>query len=102
MATASTNGAAAGSVKSATRTLDIIEYVVAAGRPLVAQEISNALAIPVSSLSYLLSTLVERTYLQRAGGATRRDPASNGSRHTMAASHSETGSRRWCARCACN
>lgn len=67
MATADTNGAAAGSVKSATRTLDIIEYVVAAGRPLVAQEISNALAIPVSSLSYLLSTLVERTYLQRAG-----------------------------------
>lgn len=57
----------AGSVKSAIRTLDIIEYVVAAGRPLVAQEISNALGIPVSSLSYLLSTLVDRTYLQRAG-----------------------------------
>ena len=55
------------SVKSATRTLDIIEYVVAAGRPLVAQEISNALGIPVSSLSYLLSTLVERSYLQREG-----------------------------------
>jgi len=55
------------SVKSATRTLDIIEYVVAAGRPLVAQEISNALGIPVSSLSYLLSTLAERTYLQREG-----------------------------------
>ena len=55
------------SVKSATRTLDIIEYVVAAGRPLVAQEISNALGIPVSSLSYLLSTLAERGYLQREG-----------------------------------
>ncbi|MBS1239432.1 MAG: IclR family transcriptional regulator [Proteobacteria bacterium] len=55
------------SVKSATRTLDIIEYVVAAGRPLVAQEISNALGIPVSSLSYLLSTLAERDYLQRQG-----------------------------------
>lgn len=67
MATASASAAAAGSVKSATRTLDIIEYVVAAGRPLVAQEISNALGIPVSSLSYLLSTLVDRTYLQRAG-----------------------------------
>jgi IclR family acetate operon transcriptional repressor len=66
MATANGNGGA-GSVKSAIRTLDIIEYVVAAGRPLVAQEISNALAIPVSSLSYLLSTLVDRTYLQRAG-----------------------------------
>ncbi len=58
---------ASSSVKSATRTLDIIEYVVAAGRPLVAQEISNALGIPVSSLSYLLSTLVERGYLQRQG-----------------------------------
>lgn len=55
------------SVKSATRTLDIIEYVVGAGRPLVAQEISNALGIPVSSLSYLLSTLADRGYLLRAG-----------------------------------
>ncbi|WP_336981926.1 IclR family transcriptional regulator [Altererythrobacter fulvus] len=63
------SGAAAqsSSVKSATRTLDIIEYVVAAGRPLVAQEISNALGIPVSSLSYLLSTLADRGYLQREG-----------------------------------
>ena len=54
-------------VKSATRTLDIIEYVVAAGRPLVAQEVATALGIPVSSLSYLLSTLVEREYLLRDG-----------------------------------
>ena len=54
-------------VKSATRTLDIIEYVVAHDRPLVAQEIATALGIPVSSLSYLLSTLVERTYLVREG-----------------------------------
>jgi len=61
------NPAASSSVKSAIRTLDIIEYVVAADRPLVAQEISNALAIPVSSLSYLLSTLVERGYLERQG-----------------------------------
>jgi IclR family acetate operon transcriptional repressor len=67
MASANGNGSVSGNVKSATRTLDIIEYVVSAGRPLVAQEISNALAIPVSSLSYLLSTLVERGYLQRAG-----------------------------------
>ncbi len=54
-------------VKSAMRTLDIIEYVVSRGRPLVAQEISGALGIPVSSLSYLLGTLVERGYLARAG-----------------------------------
>ena len=54
-------------VKSATRTLDIIELVVARGRPLVAQEISASLGIPVSSLSYLLSTLVARGYLRRDG-----------------------------------
>ena len=36
-------------VKSATRTLDIIEYVVAHNRPLVAQEIAVALGIPVPS-----------------------------------------------------
>lgn len=54
-------------VKSAMRTLDIIEYVVSRGRPLVAQEISVALGIPVSSLSYLLGTLVERGYLARTG-----------------------------------
>jgi IclR family transcriptional regulator, acetate operon repressor len=54
-------------VKSATRTLDIIEYVVAHDRPLVAQEIAVALGIPVSSLSYLLATLVDRDYLTREG-----------------------------------
>lgn len=54
-------------VKSATRTLDIIEYVVSRGQPLVAQEIAAALQIPVSSLSYLLTTLVERGYLVRTG-----------------------------------
>jgi IclR family acetate operon transcriptional repressor len=54
-------------VKSATRTLDIIEYVVAHNRALVAQEIAVALGIPVSSLSYLLGTLVDRGYLAREG-----------------------------------
>ncbi|MHA6721449.1 IclR family transcriptional regulator [Sphingomonas sp. RS2018] len=52
-------------VKSAMRTLDIIEYVVASQRPVVAGEIATALSIPVSSLSYLLGTLVERRYLSR-------------------------------------
>ena len=66
--TSSANGSPlSGQVKSATRTLDIIEFVVAHGRPLVAQEIATALGIPVSSLSYLLATLVERGYLQREG-----------------------------------
>lgn len=63
----SSSGTASGQVKSATRTLDIIEYVVSQRRPLVAQEIANALSIPVSSLSYLLATLVERSYLERDG-----------------------------------
>ena len=54
-------------VKSAMRTLDIIEYVVSRDRPAVAQEIGAALVIPVSSLSYLLNTLVERDYLTRDG-----------------------------------
>lgn len=63
----STSPSLASQVKSATRTLDIIEYVVATDRALVAQEIATALAIPVSSLSYLLATLVERGYLQRQG-----------------------------------
>ena len=54
-------------VKSAMRTLDIIEYVVAHGQGVVAQDIAGALAIPVSSLSYLLATLVERDYLRREG-----------------------------------
>jgi len=60
-------GTSTSHVKSAMRTLDIIEYVVARGGPAVAQEIAGALAIPVSSLSYLLATLVERGYLERAG-----------------------------------
>jgi len=49
------------------RTLDIIEFVVASGEGIVAQDIADALAIPASSLSYLLSTLVEREYLSREG-----------------------------------
>lgn len=54
-------------VKSAMRTLDIIEYVVARRTGAAAQDIAAGLAIPVSSLSYLLATLVERDYLKRDG-----------------------------------
>lgn len=54
-------------VKSAMRTLDVIEYVVAHRQGAVAQEIAAGLGIPVSSLSYLLATLVEREYLARTG-----------------------------------
>lgn len=54
-------------VKSAMRTLDLIEYVVARPAGVTAQEIAAALAIPLSSLSYLLATLAERAYLVRDG-----------------------------------
>lgn len=63
------------SVKSATRTLDILEFVVGCGRPVSAAEIAAALAIPVSSLSYLLGTLVERGYLLRNGRSHAPGPA---------------------------
>ena len=61
-------------VKSAMRTLDIMEFVVARGQGVVAQEIAETLAIPVSSLSYLLSTLVDRGYLVRDGRRYRAGP----------------------------
>ncbi|MCW1985158.1 UNVERIFIED_ORG: IclR family acetate operon transcriptional repressor [Sphingomonas sp. R1F5B] len=54
-------------VKSALRTLDVIEFVVAHAGGVVAQDVAQALGIPVSSLSYLLATLVERQYLAREG-----------------------------------
>ena len=54
-------------VKSAMRTLDLLEYVVARPSGVVAQEIAMVLGIPISSLSYLLATLVERGYLRRDG-----------------------------------
>ncbi|WP_338468325.1 IclR family transcriptional regulator [Novosphingobium sp. ZN18A2] len=60
-------GAAQAPVKSAMRTLDVIEFVVAHPKGVIAQEIAGALSIPVSSLSYLLATLAERGYLLREG-----------------------------------
>jgi len=77
----------ASQVKSATRTLDIIEYIVAHGRPVVAQEIAVALGIPVSSLSYLLGTLVDRGYLTREG---RRYSAGPGLERLQARTHGFT------------
>jgi IclR family transcriptional regulator, acetate operon repressor len=61
-------------VKSALRTLDIIEFVVAHPQGPIAQDIAAALDIPVSSLSYLLGTLVERGYIVRAGRQYRPGP----------------------------
>ena len=55
------------SVKSATRTLDILEFVANAPSPQSLSEISQELAIPKSSLSLLLTTLVQRDYLRHIG-----------------------------------
>ncbi|WP_145206408.1 IclR family transcriptional regulator [Sphingobium sp. B2] len=69
------NGTTPSTVKSAMRTIDIIEYVVARPAGVVAQEIAAGLTIPVSSLSYLLATLVERQYLARVGRRYLPGPA---------------------------
>lgn len=61
-------------VKSALRTLDIIEFVVAHPQGPIAQDIAAALDIPVSSLSYLLGTLADRGYLVRDGRRYRPGP----------------------------
>ena len=69
------NGTTPSTVKSAMRTIDIIEYVVARPAGVVAQEIAAGLTIPVSSLSLLLATLVERQYLARVGRRYLPGPA---------------------------
>lgn len=61
-------------VKSALRTLDIIEFVVAHPTGPIAQDIAAGLDIPVSSLSYLLGTLAERGYITRDGRKYRPGP----------------------------
>jgi IclR family acetate operon transcriptional repressor len=58
-----------GSVKSASRTIDILEQIARQG-PATAREISRATRIPESSLSYLLATLVERDWLCSLGDRT--------------------------------
>ncbi len=50
-------------VKSATRVLDLMEYLARWGRACTHAEIADALAIPKSSLTQLLRTLVQRGYL---------------------------------------
>jgi IclR family acetate operon transcriptional repressor len=57
------------SVKSASRTIDILEQIARQG-PATAREIARATRIPESSLSYLLSTLVERDWLCNLGDRT--------------------------------
>ena len=54
-------------VKSALRTLNLLEFVIACKTGVAASEMSTALSIPESSLSYLLATLVKHDYLVREG-----------------------------------
>ena len=68
-------GAGPDNVKSAVRALEILETVVRQNRPMAAHEIATTLAIPVSSLSYLLTTLQQRDYLRREGRHYRPGPA---------------------------
>ncbi|MBK8630438.1 MAG: IclR family transcriptional regulator [Sphingomonadales bacterium] len=63
------------SVKSAVRALEILETVVALARPVTAQELAGLLPIPASSLSYLLNTLVNLDYLERAGRTYAAGPS---------------------------
>ncbi|UYO01277.1 MAG: IclR family transcriptional regulator [Devosia sp.] len=63
-------------VKSADRTLDLLETLARSANGMTASEISNALSIPKSSLFHLLGTLDERGYVSvDAEGRHRIGPA---------------------------
>lgn len=70
-----TSGESPTSVKSASRTLDIIELMIRSPVGLTARDMSLELDIPSSSLSFLLSTLTERGYLARTGRTYSVGPA---------------------------
>jgi len=70
-----TQGGETAGVKSAGRTIDLIEHVAHAAEPPTAQRLSEALGIPASSLSYLLGTLLARGWLTADGRTYRLGPA---------------------------
>ena len=55
---------AVGAVKSADRTIDVLELLASAQRPLTLSEIHRKLGVPKSSLHNLLQTLVARSWLE--------------------------------------
>lgn len=57
------------SVKSALRTLQILEAFAEAARPMSLGEVARAIDAPRSSVLALLATMVERGYLYRVGAA---------------------------------
>lgn len=50
-------------IKSASRVLDVIEYIINASKPPTFTVLRQTLQIPKSSLSYLLQDLIDRNYL---------------------------------------
>src|SRR5699024_6006175 len=56
------------SVKSAERVLDIIDYLTLYSEGLSLMELSNNLSIPKSSMSQLLSTMLNKNYLVKTEG----------------------------------
>lgn len=56
------------SVKSASRVLEIIDYLLSAEEDVTLMELSNELDIPKSSMSQLLSTMVNKNYLVKSKG----------------------------------
>jgi DNA-binding IclR family transcriptional regulator len=64
-------------VKSAERTLNLLERIARAPRPATFAELSDGLGIPKSSLFHLLETLSRRGYVEQAGvrGGYRLGPA---------------------------
>lgn len=66
----SRNGAGTSSVKSALRTLQILEIFSDAKQPLVLSELARRMDAPKSSCLALLETLTERGYLYRSGSGS--------------------------------
>src|SRR5260370_10769447 len=60
------DAAASQAVKSAERTLEILDLLTTADRPLTFTEIGNALSYPRSSLHSLLHTMADRHWLEAA------------------------------------
>ena len=55
-------------VKSARRALDLLEFIGAEAEPPTFQTLCDQLKIPRSSLSHLMTTLIERGYVERVEG----------------------------------
>ncbi|WP_210508991.1 IclR family transcriptional regulator [Naasia sp. SYSU D00057] len=56
-----------GEVKSAARTVELLELLAAATRPMTLSDIASRLELPVSSVHQLLKTLVARGWLSSSG-----------------------------------